>query len=151
MPHGSPACLHEFPNAKNPDHFSMIGVFGLYTKDGASSFDGQFFRQVSDQFPSHFSSKKRAHAGDNFRSCEALHQGPNNWAHRFYRSSPPQYVKIKVMMASAPAPSPPNLLLFPYLLRMSCKLGCLVATHLLPHNHKQFEPECATILDRIDR
>ena len=38
----------------------MIGVFGLYTKDGASSFDGQFFRQVSDQFPA-ISAAQNAH------------------------------------------------------------------------------------------
>ena len=69
----------------------LLPFFGLYTKDGgllsrragsarflpnagstpktgASPFNGQFFRQVSDQFPSHLSSTKRAHAGGSFRS-----------------------------------------------------------------------------------
>ena len=44
---------------------------GSTPKTGASPFNGQIFRQVSDQFPSHFSSTKRAHAGGNFRSCES--------------------------------------------------------------------------------
>lgn len=47
--------------------------FGLYTKDGASPLDGQFFRQFSEQFPRHFSSTKHAHAGGNFQSTEANH------------------------------------------------------------------------------
>ena len=42
---------------------------GVYTKDGGKPFNGQFFRLVSDQFPSHFSSTKRAHAGGSFRNC----------------------------------------------------------------------------------
>ena len=45
------------------------GEAGSTPKTGASPFIGQFFRQVSDQFTSHFSSTKRAHAGGSFRSC----------------------------------------------------------------------------------
>ena len=44
---------------------------GSTPKTGAIPFNGQFFRQVSERFPSHFSSTKRAHAGGSFRSCES--------------------------------------------------------------------------------
>ena len=50
-------------------HASFSQYRGSTPKTGASPFIGQFFRQVSDQFPSHFSSTKRAHAGGSFRSC----------------------------------------------------------------------------------
>ena len=46
----------------------LMRLFGSTPKTGASHFIGQFFRQVSDQFTSHFSSTKRAHAGGSFRS-----------------------------------------------------------------------------------
>ena len=52
-----------------PEHSGHF--FGSTPKTGASPFNGQFFRQVSDQFPSHFSSTKRAHAGGSFRSYES--------------------------------------------------------------------------------
>ena len=46
----------------------LLNFIGSTPKTGASPFNGQFFRQVSDQFPSHLSSTKRAHAGGSFRS-----------------------------------------------------------------------------------
>ena len=48
---------------------------GPTPKTGASPPDGQIFRQVSEQFPSHFSSTKRANAGGNFRSYESSMPG----------------------------------------------------------------------------
>ena len=50
---------------------TALGCSGSTPKTGASPFTGQIFRQVSDQFPSHFSSTKRAPAGGNFRSYES--------------------------------------------------------------------------------
>ena len=52
-------------------HTSPRAKGGSTPKTGASPFNGQIFRQVSDQFPSHFSSTKRAPAGGNFRSYES--------------------------------------------------------------------------------
>ena len=48
---------------------------GSTPKTGASPLDGQIFRLVSGQFPSHFSSTKRALAGGNFRSYESHTRG----------------------------------------------------------------------------
>ena len=58
---------------QNKEKLLALGAYpdisGSTPKTGASPFIGQFFRQVSDQFTSHFSSTKRAHAGGSFRSC----------------------------------------------------------------------------------
>ncbi len=42
--------------------------FGFYTKDGGKPLQRAFFRQVSEQFSSHFSSTERALSTDNFRN-----------------------------------------------------------------------------------
>ena len=44
-------------------YINMSPQLGSTPKTGASPLDGQIFRLVSDQFPCHFSSTKRAHAG----------------------------------------------------------------------------------------
>ena len=73
-PH-SPPPWRNAPAPFTPRSASIAGLLqrrgqaGSTPKTGASPFIGQFFRQVSDQFTSHFSSTKRAHAGGSFRSC----------------------------------------------------------------------------------
>ena len=52
-------------------HTSPRAKGGSTPKTGASPFNGQIFRLVSEQFPCHFSSTKCAHAGGNSRSYES--------------------------------------------------------------------------------